>query len=103
MAETTIYALANLATATANDRGVVATLTEDNAHLATKLENNASELQELKALLKKERTERRGQHTFNPSTINFFWTHGYKMANTHIPVSACNFSNQGGKREATRA
>jgi hypothetical protein len=44
MAEATIGALANLATATATDRGVVATLTEANARLAKQQEDNASEL-----------------------------------------------------------
>jgi hypothetical protein len=66
MAEATIGALANLATATAADRGVVVTLTEANAHLAKQLEDNSNELQELKALIKKERTEKRGQIRFNP-------------------------------------
>jgi hypothetical protein len=56
MSESTIGALANLATATASDRGVVATLTEANAHLAKQLEDNSNELRELKALMKKERT-----------------------------------------------
>jgi hypothetical protein len=55
----------------ATDRGVVATLTEANARLAKQLEDNASELRELKSLLKKERTEMRGQRTFNPSTSNY--------------------------------
>jgi hypothetical protein len=59
MAEATICALANLATATATDRGVVATLTESNARFTKQLEDN-SELRDLKALLKKESTERRG-------------------------------------------
>jgi hypothetical protein len=56
MAEATIGALANLATSTAADRGVVATLTEANARLAKQLEENSNDLRELKALLKKERT-----------------------------------------------
>jgi hypothetical protein len=56
MAEVTIGALANLATATATDSGVVATLTEANARLTKQLEDNAIELRELKALLKKEMT-----------------------------------------------
>jgi hypothetical protein len=70
MAEATIGALANLATATATDRRVVATLTEANARLAKQQEDNSSELRDLKALLNKERTERRGQYTFNPSPNN---------------------------------
>jgi hypothetical protein len=65
MAEATIGALANLATSTAADRGVAATLTEANARLAKQLEDNSNELRELKALLKKERTERRGQRSCN--------------------------------------
>jgi hypothetical protein len=55
LAEATIGALANLATATAVDRGVVATLTEANARLVKQLEDNSNELRELKELIKKER------------------------------------------------
>jgi hypothetical protein len=44
MAEAKIVALANHATATATDHGVVATLTEANARLANQLEDNTSEL-----------------------------------------------------------
>jgi hypothetical protein len=53
MAEATIGSLANLSTATAADRGVVATLTVANACLAKQLEENSTELRELKDLLKK--------------------------------------------------
>jgi hypothetical protein len=102
MAEATIGALANLSTATAADRGAVATLTEANARLAKQLEENSNEMRELKALLKKERTERRGQHSFNPSPKNYCRTHGYTVANSHTSLS-CNFPKQGHKREATRA
>jgi hypothetical protein len=42
LAEATIGALANLATATAADRGVVATLTEANARLVKQLEDNSN-------------------------------------------------------------
>jgi hypothetical protein len=51
MAEATIGALSNLATATASDRGVVAALTQANSSLAKQLEDNSTELRELKALL----------------------------------------------------
>jgi hypothetical protein len=71
MAEATIGALASLATATAADRGVVADLTQANARLAKQLEDNSNELWQLKALLKKERTEKRGQRIFNPSPSNY--------------------------------
>jgi hypothetical protein len=102
MAEATIGALANLATATAADHGVAATLTEANARLAKQLEDNSTEQRELKALLKNERTEIRGQHNVNPSQSNYCWTRGYKVSNTHTSLS-CNFPKQGHKREATRA
>jgi hypothetical protein len=100
MAET-IGALANLSAATAADRGVLATLTEANARLVKQLEDNSNELRELKALIKKERTEKRGQRSFNPSPNNTFWTHGYKVANIRTSLS-CNLPKQGHKREATR-
>jgi hypothetical protein len=45
MSEATIGALANLATSTAADWGVVATLTEANAPLANQLEDNSNEFQ----------------------------------------------------------
>jgi hypothetical protein len=102
MAESTIGALANLTIATAADRGVVTTLTEANSLIAKQLEENSNELRELKALIKKERTERRGHRSFNPSPNNYCWTHGYKVTNTHTSLS-CNSTKQGHKREATRA
>jgi hypothetical protein len=102
MSEATIGALANLATATAADRGVVATLTEANACLVKQLEDNSNELRGLKALIKKESFEKRGQRSFNPSPNNYCCKHGYKVANTHTSLS-CNFPKQGHKREATRA
>jgi hypothetical protein len=54
MAEATIGALANLATATAADRGVVAALTQANSRLAKQLEDNSAELRELKSLINNE-------------------------------------------------
>jgi hypothetical protein len=70
MSEATIGALANLATATSADRGVVAALTQANSRLAKQLEDISAELRELKALLNKERREKRGQRSFNPSPRN---------------------------------
>jgi hypothetical protein len=79
----------------------VATLTEANARLVEQLDDNSNELRKLKALIKKERTEKRGQRSFNPSPNNYCWTHGYEVANTQTSLS-CNFPKQGHKREATR-
>jgi hypothetical protein len=101
MAEATIGELANLATATAADRGVVETLTEANTRIVKQLEDNSNELRELKALIKKESFEKRGQCSFNQSPNNYSWTNGYKVANTHTSLS-CNFPKQVHKREATR-
>jgi hypothetical protein len=67
MAEATIGALANLATVTAADIGVVAALTQANSRLEKQLEENSSELRELKALLNQERRDKRGPRSFNPS------------------------------------
>jgi hypothetical protein len=71
MPEATIGALENLATVTAADRSVVVTLTEANARLVKQLEENSNELRELKALIKKERIEKRGQRSFNPSPNDY--------------------------------
>jgi hypothetical protein len=76
MAEATIGALANLATATAADRGVVADLTQANSHLVKQLEENASALRELKALLNQERRDRRGPRSSTSSASTYCWTHG---------------------------
>jgi hypothetical protein len=102
MAEATIGALANLATATAADRGVVAALTQANVRLVKQLEDNSNELRELKALIKKERTEKRGQRSFNPSSRNYCWTHGYKVGNTHTSLT-CKLPRPGHKNEVNRA
>jgi hypothetical protein len=102
MAEATIGALSNLATATAVDRGVVEALAQANSRLAKHLEDNSTELRELKALLKKERSENGGQRSFDPSTSNYCWTHRYKVRKTHTSLT-CKLPRPGHKTEATRA
>jgi hypothetical protein len=102
MNESTIGALANLATAAAADQGVLAALTQANVRLAKHLEDNSNELRELKALIKKERTEKRGQRSFNPSPSNYCWTHGYKVDSTHTSLT-CKLPKPGHKKEATHA
>jgi hypothetical protein len=102
MAEATIGALANLAKATAADRGVVAALTQANSHLAKQLEENSSELRELKALLNQERCDKRVPRSFNPYSSNYCWKHGYKVGKTHTRLT-CNTPKPGHKAEATRA
>jgi hypothetical protein len=101
MAEATIGALANLATATAADRGVVAALTQPNSRLVKQLEETSSELRELKALLHQERRDRRGPRNVNVTANNYCWTHGYKVGKTHTSLT-CNTRNPGHKAEATQ-
>jgi hypothetical protein len=101
MAEATIGALANLATATAADRGVVAALTQANSRPVKQLEETSSELRELKALLHQERRAKRGPRNVNATANNYCWTRGYKVGKTHT-ILTCNTRNPGHKAEATR-
>jgi phage shock protein A len=72
LAEQARGAFANLETATAVDRNVVAQLTEANSRLTKQLEDNATSLKEVKALLKKERAERAsGGNTDRPPRRSF--------------------------------
>jgi hypothetical protein len=102
MADATIGALANLAIATAADRGVVAPLTQANARLVKQLKETSSELRELKALLHQERLDRWGQRNVNATANTYCWTHGYKVGKTHT-ILTCNTRKTGHKTEATRA
>jgi hypothetical protein len=102
MAEATIGAFANLATATAADRGVVAALAQANSCLAKQREDNSTGLRELKALLNQERRDRRGPRSCNPSATNYCWSHCYKVGKTHTSLT-CNTPKPGHKAEATRA
>jgi hypothetical protein len=108
LAEQALGAFANLATATAVDRNVVAQLTEANSRLAKQLEDNATSLKEVKALLKKERAERasggntnRSPHrSFTPSSDNYCWSHGFNVARTHTSQT-CMYPKEGHQCEAT--
>jgi hypothetical protein len=101
MAEATIGALSNLATTTTVNRGVVAALTQANSRLVKQLEENSSELRDLKALLNQERRDKRGTRSFNPSASNYCWTHVYKVGKTHTGLT-CNTRSPGHKAEDTR-
>jgi hypothetical protein len=101
---------ANLATSTAVDQNIVAQLTQANSRLANQLEDNATSLKEVKALLKKEHAERASggnserppRCSFTPSSDNYWWSHGYKVARTHTSQT-CMYPNEGHQREATKA
>jgi hypothetical protein len=70
LTEQALGAFANLATATAVDRNVVAQLTEANSRLAKQLVNNSTSLKEFKALLKKERAERASGGNINHPLVD---------------------------------
>jgi hypothetical protein len=110
LAEQAFGAFSNLATSTAVEIIVLAQLTEANSRLAKQLEDNATSLKEVKALLKKERAERAsGGHSERPprrssttSSDNHCWSHGYKVVGTHTSQT-CMYQNEGHQCEATKA
>jgi hypothetical protein len=85
MAEATIGDLANLETATATDRGVAATLTEENSRLVKKLEDCSNELKDIKTLFKiKEQTERGRELSILPQKLLLdSWIQGGKYPHKH--------------------
>jgi phage shock protein A len=102
LAESAIDAFANLASAPAVDREIVATLTESNAPLAKQLEESAQALKKVKALLKKERSDRVARKPFAPSVDNYYWSHGYKLARNHTRMN-CLYPKTGHNKEATKS
>jgi hypothetical protein len=108
LAEQASGAFANLATATAVDLHVVAQLTESNFRLAKQLEDNATSLKEVKVLLKKERAERASggnserppRRSYTPSSVNYYWSHGYKVVRTNT-LQTCMYPRKGHQCEAT--
>jgi predicted RNase H-like nuclease (RuvC/YqgF family) len=81
----TVDAIAQLATATASDRGTVAALTTTNAKLATQLEaaqaqiaQLESEIATLKNKIKPACQVRRPIKTTNNDS--YCWSHGYQVA-----------------------
>jgi hypothetical protein len=82
---------------TSTDCGIVSDLTETHACLTKQLEKHSTELKEIRILLKKERT---GRIYVTPSLDNYYWSHGYKVTNSHTSQS-CNYPKEGHKREAT--
>jgi ribosome-associated translation inhibitor RaiA len=72
MTEATIGALANLATATASDRGMVAAPTQANSRLVKQLKEASSKLREKKAMFHQEPGDKRGPRSFNASASNYF-------------------------------
>ena len=107
----TADAFANLATATASDRQMMADLTATNKDLTQLVSKRDAELSTLKAKLRSLQSNPRnpsGTPRERDSTKcrynneNYCWTHGWDIHNTHTSQS-CNYPAEGHIRDATRA
>jgi hypothetical protein len=102
----TLDAIAQLATATASDRGTVATLTTTNAKLVTKLEAGQAQVAQLKneiaALKNKIKPAWQGQRPHKTTNNDSYcWSHGYQVAKSHTSAT-CNMKKSGHKDTATK-
>jgi hypothetical protein len=102
----TAEAIAQLATATASDRGTVATLTTTNAKLATQLEaahaliaQLKSEIATLKIKIKPVWQGQRPARTTNNDSYR--WLHGFQVAKSHTSAT-CNVRKSGHQETATK-
>jgi hypothetical protein len=102
----TAEAIAQLATATASDRGTVATLTTTNAKLATQREaarafiaQLKSEIAKLKIKIKPAWQGQRPKRTTNNDS--YCWSHGYQVAKSHTSAT-CNVRKTGHQDTATK-
>jgi hypothetical protein len=90
----TVDAIYQLATATASDRGTVATLTTTNANLATQLKAAQAQIAQLKneiAVLKNNiKPACQGQRPIKmTNNDSYCWSHGYQVAKSHTSAT-CN-------------
>jgi predicted RNase H-like nuclease (RuvC/YqgF family) len=102
----TVNAIAQLATATASDRGTVATLTTPNAKLATQLEAAHAQIAQLKneiaTLKNKIKPVWQGQRPVKTTNNNSYcWSHGYQVAKSHTSVT-CNMKKSGHQDSASK-
>jgi hypothetical protein len=102
----TAEAIAQLATATASDRGTVATLTTTNAKLENQLEaahalitQLKSEIVTLKNNIKPVWQGQRPARTANNDS--YCWSHGYQVAKSHTSAT-CNVRKTGHQESATK-
>jgi uncharacterized protein YlxW (UPF0749 family) len=103
----TVDVIAQLATATASDRGTVATLTTTNAKLATQLEAAQAQIAQLKdeiATLKNNiKPAWKGQRPHKTTNNDSYcWSHGYQVAKAHMSAT-CNMKKSGHKDAATKS
>jgi hypothetical protein len=102
----TAEAIAQLATATASDRGTVAALTTTNAKLANQLEaahaliaQLKSEIATLKIKIKPAWQGQRPTRTTNNDS--YCWSHGYQVVKSHT-CATCNVRKTGHQENATK-
>jgi hypothetical protein len=102
----TAEAISQLATATASDWGMVATLTTTNAKLANQLEaahaliaQLKSEIATLKGKIKPVWQGQRPARTTNNDSYR--WSHGYQVAKSHTSAT-CNVRKNGHQEAATK-
>jgi predicted RNase H-like nuclease (RuvC/YqgF family) len=91
--EETATALANLATATAADRQVMANLTNTIETLTKQLASSQTEIQTLKHQLNQQRQQK-------PRT-NYCWSHGFAVGVKHTSET-CRMPKDGHQKAATR-
>jgi predicted RNase H-like nuclease (RuvC/YqgF family) len=102
----TVDAIAQLATATASDRGTVATLTTTNAKLATQLDAAHAQIAQLKneiaTLKNKIKPAWQGQRPVKiTNNDSYCWSHGYQVAKSHTSAT-CSMKKIGHQDAANK-
>jgi predicted RNase H-like nuclease (RuvC/YqgF family) len=102
----TVDAITQLATATASDRGTVATLTTTNAKLANQLEAAHALIAQLKneiaTLENKIKPAWQGQRSVKTTNNDSYcWSHGYQVAKSHTSAT-CNMKKSRHQDAATK-
>jgi predicted RNase H-like nuclease (RuvC/YqgF family) len=103
----TVDAIAQLATATASDRGTVATLTTTNAKLATQLEADHAQIAQLKneiaTLKNKIKPAWQGQRPVKTmNNDSYCCSHGYQVVKSHTSAT-CNMKKSGHQDAANKS
>jgi hypothetical protein len=102
----TVDTIAQLATATASDRGTVDILTTTNAKFANQLEAAHALITQLKneiaTLKNKIKPTWQGQRPVKTTNNDSYcWSHGYQVAKSHSSAT-CNMKNSGHQYAATK-
>jgi hypothetical protein len=103
----TVDAIIQLATATASDRGTVATLTTSNAKLATQLEAAQAQIAQLEneivTLKNNIKPAWQGQRPVKTTNNDSYcWSHGYQVAKSHTSAT-CNMKKSGHQDAANKS